>query len=124
MTNLIEALENYKRDAAIFAKVEAEFKALKEGYEQSKAALAEAKEFVNIAMLENNIDKYDENGAVVSYRKSVETIVKDLDALPEGCYKIVKQADKVAIKARIQDGGEVAGAELSEWQNIQIKFKF
>ena len=59
----------------------------------------------------------------VSLRKSVQTIIDDVDALPKQ-YKTVKvetTPDKTAIKKAIQEGEIVEGAHLEEKNNLQIK---
>jgi hypothetical protein len=59
----------------------------------------------------------------VSLRKSVQTIIDDLDQVPKQ-YKTVKvetTPDKTAIKKAIQEGEIIKGAHLEEKNNLQIK---
>ena len=59
----------------------------------------------------------------LSFRKSEAVVVTNQDALPEEYIKteVKKFPDKTAIKAAIKSGQAVAGAELQENQNLQIK---
>ena len=56
-------------------------------------------------------------------RKSDETIINDLQKLPEEFLnrKVVVTPDKAKIKKAIKSGEEVPGAELMIKQNLQIK---
>jgi hypothetical protein len=59
----------------------------------------------------------------VSLRKSVQTIIDDLDQVPKQ-YKTVKvetTPDKTAIKKAIQEGEIIEGAHLEEKNNLQIR---
>lgn len=58
----------------------------------------------------------------VSYRKSEQTVIDDLSAIPAEFLKEVQpEADKTAIKAAIKAGAEIAGAHIEEKMNISIK---
>lgn len=61
--------------------------------------------------------------ANISFRKSVQTVIDNLDALPEEYVKkkIEYVADKAAIKKAIEAGAEISGAHLEKIENIQIK---
>jgi hypothetical protein len=49
----------------------------------------------------------------VSLRKSPDSVVvRDVDELPQGYFKVTRQADKAAIKAAIKGGDTIPGAEL------------
>lgn len=59
----------------------------------------------------------------ISLRKSVQTIIDDVDELPREfkTVKIETTPDKTAIKKAIQSGEVVKGAHLEERNNLQIK---
>ena len=59
----------------------------------------------------------------MTLRKSVQTIIDDVDALPKQfkTIKVEAKPDKNAIKKAIQDGEIVEGAHLEERNNLQIK---
>lgn len=61
--------------------------------------------------------------ASISFRKSEQTIIDNVDALPEEFVKekVEYQPDKTAIKEAIKAGREVPGAHLETVNNIQIK---
>lgn len=48
--------------------------------------------------------------SVTAARASAE--ITDIDALPQGYFKLVRQADKTAIKAALEAGSEIPGAGL------------
>ena len=63
------------------------------------------------------------SAVAATFRKSVQTIIDDLDQVPKQ-YKTVKvetTPDKTAIKKAIQEGEIIEGAHLEEKNNLQIK---
>lgn len=86
----------------------------------------------NIERLSNNLSSaclrldmrnIADHRAVISFRKSEQTIIYNADDIPQEYIKekIEKSFDKIAIKAAIKSGVEVAGAKIETVQNIQIK---
>jgi hypothetical protein len=61
--------------------------------------------------------------AVISWRKSEQTIVDDVNAIPEQYKKIVTTVtpDKVELKKAIKAGCAIEGAHIEEVHNLQIK---
>lgn len=59
----------------------------------------------------------------INFRQSKSIVVNDVDLLPETCKttKVSVVADKKAIKALIESGKEIKGAEQVINNNIQIK---
>ena len=57
----------------------------------------------------------------LTWRKSAQVIINDLNAIPEGFIKIEKSADKTSIKEMIKKGIIIRGAELVNKLNLQIK---
>lgn len=66
---------------------------------------------------------FESSRVAISWRKSDEVQVEDIDLLPEEFVKskTTYDADKTAIKKAIKAGQEVRGAWLKEKNNIQIK---
>ena len=68
-------------------------------------------------------DKVETARAKISFRKSTQVNIIDSEAIPALLMvtSVSTKPDKVAIKAAIQSGKAVAGAELVENRNIQIR---
>ena len=49
--------------------------------------------------------------SITSPRRTV--VVEDLEALPQGYFKTVRQADKTAIKSALEQGNEIPGAVMA-----------
>lgn len=67
--------------------------------------------------------KIDTPTAVISWRKSEQTVIDNVEAVPEQ-YKrteVIVTPDKAAIKKAISSGQEIPGAHVEEKQNLQIK---
>ncbi len=101
--NAIKRLTAYKK------KLDAE-------QERVKTTLADA-------CLATGTEKLRGTYASISFRTSTQTVIDNLDALPEQFVKqkIEYSADKAAIKAAIAGGADVPGAHLETVKNIQIK---
>lgn len=69
------------------------------------------------------VDKVDGVNAKIFFRKSTETIIDDIEILPDEFKKakITYTPDKTAIKTAIQNGVSVNGARLEEKLNLQVK---
>lgn len=65
--------------------------------------------------------KFETPRLVVSFRKSTSVQVEDVDKLPEEYRTVTIAPDKTAIKTALRAGVEIAGAQLIENQNLQIK---
>lgn len=67
--------------------------------------------------------KFETPRVAVSYRKSVSVNIPDESAIAdEYCnFTVVKKPDKTMIKNALSAGKEIAGAELVEKQNLQIR---
>lgn len=67
-------------------------------------------------------EKYKSAKVSVSFRKSEAVNIVDMSQIPEQYLKVAEPtADKTGIKAALKAGEVIAGAELIENQNIQIK---
>lgn len=94
--------------------------AIKNAYKKTSESL---KQRITDAMERYDIKEVKDATIKVSLRKSVQTIIDDLDQVPKQ-YKVVKvetTPDKTAIKKAIQDGEIIEGAHLEEKNNLQIK---
>lgn len=94
----------------------AKMKSAKSGVERMKGALS-------AYMQATNHKKLAAGTFTLSFRKSESVVINDESALPQEYIKteIKKSPDKTAIKNAIKNGQTVAGAELQENQNLQIK---
>ena len=90
--------------------------AAKKGVDRMKAALS-------AYMMAADKKKLAAGTFSLSFRKSESVIVTDQAAVPTEYLKekTTISVDKTAIKAAIKSGQAVAGAELQENQNLQIK---
>lgn len=70
-----------------------------------------------------NIEKLDGLHAQISFRKSEQTIIDNIDLLPKEYIneKITYTANKTLIKAALKAGEVVDGAHIEVVKNIQIK---
>ena len=94
--------------------------AIKNAYKKTSETL---KQRIANAMERYDIKEVKDATIKVSLRKSVQTIIDDLDQVPKQ-YKTVKvetTPDKEAIKKAIQEGEIIKGAHLEEKNNLQIK---
>ena len=94
--------------------------AIKNAYKKTSETL---KQRITDAMERYDIKEVKDATIKVSLRKSVQTIIDDLDQVPKQ-YKTVKvetTPDKTAIKKAIQEGEIIEGAHLEEKNNLQIK---
>ena len=94
--------------------------AIKNAYKKTSETL---KQRITDAMERYDIKEVKDATIKVSLRKSVQTIIDDLDQVPKQ-YKTIKvetTPDKTAIKKAIQEGEIIEGAHLEEKNNLQIK---
>ena len=94
--------------------------AIKNAYKKTAETL---KQRIADAMERYDIREVKDATIKVSLRKSVQTIIDDLDQVPKQ-YKTVKVETtpyKTAIKKAIQEGEIIEGAHLEEKNNLQIK---
>ena len=94
--------------------------AIQNAYKKTSETL---KQRITDAMERYDIKEVKDATINVSLRKSVQTIIDDLDQVPKQ-YKTVKvetTPDKTAIKKAIQEGEIIEGAHLEEKNNLQIK---
>lgn len=90
---------------------------------QRERATNTLKQYISAAMDLYQVDKIETPLIKLSFRKSTSIDVPDIEQLdPEYVTsKVVKSADKIAIKKAIEGGYEVKGAELNINKNLQIK---
>lgn len=94
--------------------------AIKNAYKKTSETL---KQRITDAMERYDIREVKDATIKVSLRKSVQTIIDDLEQVPKQ-YKTIKvetTPDKTAIKKAIQEGEIINGAHLEEKNNLQIK---
>jgi hypothetical protein len=72
------------------------------------------KRLIKSVMQSADLDKLELPEATLSIAKPRSSVeVTDLDALPQGYFRLKKEADKTAIKKAIEAGEEIPGAVLS-----------
>ena len=93
-----------------------------QGLEKSYKNNAEYfKQYIDTVMRETGLTKVEQNNIRLSYRKSTAVEILDLERI-EAKYMVVKtEPNKTLIKAAIEAGELVTGAEIVERQNLQIK---
>ena len=106
--NLLSDAAQYKIEKDLFAERE---KKAKNKAEKLKAYLDQYL----------NGDKFNTTKVKISYRKSEKIVIDDIDLIQEEYIKIIREADKTAIKEAITGGHEITGAHLEQSNNIQIK---
>jgi hypothetical protein len=118
LASLAYTVKEYNDKALLVAN---EIKRL-QGLEKSHKNNAEYfKQYIDTVMKETGLTKLEQNNIRLSYRKSTAVEVFDVERI-EARYMVVKsEPNKTLIKAAIEAGELVAGAELVERQNLQIK---
>jgi hypothetical protein len=66
-------------------------------------------------------EKFKTPKVAISYRKSIQTVVTDIEALPRMFVKVKEEPDKTGIKKAINSGIKVEGAHLEETVSMQLK---
>jgi hypothetical protein len=79
------------------------------------------KTYIDTVMKETGLTKVEENNIRLSYRRSTAVEIIDAEALDTRYLNTVVTPNKTAIKAAIEAGELVRGAEIVERQNLQIK---
>lgn len=79
--------------------------------------------YIESCMDEVGKSKIQDPRARLSFRKSEQLIVDDLDMLPRKfiAIKTEEKPDKTAIKAAIKAGAGISGAHIETCRNLQIK---
>ena len=120
----VENIALYIKNAELFSKeIEEEEKRLKERREKLNAKLGWLKGYLTNNMLMIGDVKFETPRVKIGFRKSESVNILNPDIIPKEYLneKITYTPDKTKIKAAIKSGEIVAGAVLSENQNIQIK---
>ena len=103
--------------------IDAEIKRLQAAKKQREKATEYLKDRIKHAMDLFSIEEIKTPLVKINFRKSESVEVEDVNSLPAP-YKVVKvteQADKVAIKAALKDGVDIAGCSIATHRNLQIK---
>lgn len=101
--------------------IDAEIKRLS-GWKQRLANSAESiKNYIDTAMVANGLTEVKNDNIKLSYRKSTAVEIFDPERIPEQYTVTSVTISKTAIAAALKAGELVAGAELVERQNLQIK---
>jgi len=77
-------------------------------YERKSDAM---RQLIKAVMRAAKLDKISLTEASLSLTKPRQTVgIEDLDALPQGYFKTIRQADKAAIKSAFDQGDQIPGA--------------
>ena len=79
------------------------------------------KEYVDVTLKSMGLRKVETELFKLSYRKSKAVNITSFEELPDDFLKVTTTIDKAGIRKALTDGEEVAGAELVENTNLQIK---
>ena len=111
----------YKNYAAEAAAIQAEEKTLAERRQRLEKQCDGLKKYLANAL---QGEKFETAKVQIGYRKSVAVEIDDeifFKRPPKDFVKIVRSADKTAIKAALKSGMKIKGASLVERQNMSIK---
>ncbi len=117
---------NERAEASTFAAAikqrETDLAARRDRYEQKADAF---KSLIKDLMETAQVDKITLPEATISTVKGRTSVdVTDIEALPQGYFKVERKADKTAIKAAIEAGNTIPGAELTTGEpTISIRVK-
>lgn len=108
--NLLSEAQAYKAEKDVFA----------EKQKRAEAKAESLKKYLDTAL---HGSRFDTTKVAISYRKSTSVEVVDQEAIPEQYLRTVTtiSPDKTEIAKALKVGELVAGVELKENQNIQIK---
>lgn len=111
----------YKETQAEAEAIKAEAKKLAERAKSAENKAESLKNYLSRILQEEEADKFSTPRVKVSFRKSEQVIVDDVESLGEEFTKVKIEPDKTAIKKAIKDGNNVSGAHIETMNNIQIK---
>jgi len=118
----LEEAQTAKAFASGLKDYEADIHARRGRFERKEAAM---KSLIRSIMLSADLDKLMFTGATLSISKPRASVnVLNVDELPQGFYRLKKEADKTALKKALEAGEKVPGAELSlgeETLTIRVK---
>jgi uncharacterized protein YdiU (UPF0061 family) len=121
MEKLHEALEAYKVATNELTTLQEKLKPLQENAKELQKKIAEYEQEIDAEMQNIPNKKIGLWGFTVSYRKSSALKVFDETLLPAHFFVNVPKRLDAEIKKAIQNGEQVAGAEIEERENLQIK---
>ena len=120
-----EKLESYaivvKSLLAEAAGLNAEKKRIDEREKRAKEAAEKVKGYADYLMNLLGKEKFKTTRAAITYRRSESVSILDESVIPERFFKVKREISKADIKTALKSGETVAGAELVENQNIQIR---
>jgi Tfp pilus assembly protein FimV len=115
-------LEAYKVVCTELEPLQTQLKELQEQVKQRLAKQAELEKSIDAEMQNIGEQKVFMWNFAVSYRKSSALKVFDETLIPAQFFVNVPKRLDTEIKKAIQNGELIAGAEIEERQNLQIKF--
>ena len=118
--NIGAYIKNLEAEAAA---IKTERDNLKKRMDSKQREIDRLKEYVSNSLLSNNEKKMETSRVAFSFRSSEQVEIHDQEQIPKEYMKekTTYDPDKTAIKNAIKGGQEVAGCELIQKQNLQIK---
>ena len=111
ISRALEARQEAETLAGAIKAREVDLSARRSRYERKSDAM---KSLIRSIMQAAQLSKLTLPEATLSITSPRQTVVvEDLEALPQGYFKTVKQADKTAIKSALEQGNEIPGAVLA-----------
>lgn len=114
----IASISKYKAMVEAAGEEIKRLQAIKKTFENIEKRL---KERLSQGMEVMGYDKIEMGLHKLSFRSSTAVNVTDESAIPSEYLKVETSVDKMAVKKALQDGVEVAGAELVTNRNLQIR---
>ena len=101
--------------------LDAEMDRLGKRYDRYKKTAEWLKERLASAMTENGKDKVETGKFLLSFRKSKRIQIDDEAVIPEEFFEVKRKPMKAEIKKAIEAGQAVAGCQIVEERNLQIR---
>lgn len=118
INNICKYMRNLESDEKAFKE---EATRLYDCAKRAKEKREHLKEYIDETLKAMGISKVETELFKLSYRKSKAVNITSFEALPDDYLKVTTTIDKAGIKKALTEGEEVAGAELVENMNLQIK---
>ena len=118
INNICKLMRNLEADEKAFKE---EATRLSDCAKRAKEKREHLKEYIDETLKAMGLKNVETDLFKLSYRKSKAVNITSFEALPDDFVKITTTIDKAGIKKALADGEEVAGAELVENMNLQIK---
>ena len=117
----IESIALYIKNKEVLASdIEEEIKNLTERKKAVERKIQSLKDYIRYIL---NGEKFESAKCAISYRRSTKIEIDDIEQVPEDYIRLEvnKSANKSAIKKAMNEGKEIAGCHIEEYNNMTIK---